>query len=65
MRTCEVLQAVDEWDDAADMIVEREKIIAKLEKFERLASDPNRFFEKGSSSNPLYTALNDCMQQFK
>lgn len=44
------MQAVDEWDDAADMIVEREKVIAKLEKFERLASDPNRFFEKGASA---------------
>ena len=29
------------------MITEREENMAKLEKFERLASDPNRFFEKG------------------
>ena len=61
------MQAVDEWDDAADMIVEREKIIAKLEKFERLASDPNRFFEKGSTSNKSIASIDYTyiMQQFK
>ena len=29
------------------MILRREDLVEKLEKFERLASDPNRFFEKG------------------
>ena len=29
------------------MILQREQIISELEAFERLASDPNRFFENG------------------
>ena len=41
------LQAIDEWEDAVELIIAREELIARLEKFERLASDPNRFFEKG------------------
>ena len=40
-------------------MVEREELIAQLEKFERLASDPNRFFEKGKMcSNPV-SSLSD------
>jgi hypothetical protein len=30
------------------LILSREALITKLEDFERLASDPNRFFEKGT-----------------
>ena len=41
-------QAVDDWEDAAELILQREDFVARLEKFERLASDPNRFFEKGA-----------------
>ncbi|KAK2182071.1 hypothetical protein NP493_368g02075 [Ridgeia piscesae] len=40
-------QAVDEWERVADLIQQRELLLTRLEKFERLASDPNRFFEKG------------------
>lgn len=35
------------WEKATEMILKREELVGKLEKFERLASDPNRFFEKG------------------
>ena len=45
---CVTPQAIDDWEDAADLIIAREEAMAKLEKFERLASDPNRFFEKGN-----------------
>lgn len=38
---------INAWEAATNLIVEREKIIAELEAFERLASDPNRFFETG------------------
>lgn len=39
--------SIDAWERATELIVQRETLIAKLEKFERLASDPNRFFERG------------------
>ncbi|XP_028407068.1 coiled-coil domain-containing protein 87-like isoform X2 [Dendronephthya gigantea] len=41
----EVLQ---HWETAVKLILAREALIMKLEDFERLASDPNRFFERGS-----------------
>ena len=41
-------QAVVDWEAAAELILQREDFVARLEKFERLASDPNRFFEKGA-----------------
>ncbi|KAI0237485.1 Coiled-coil domain-containing protein 87 [Lamellibrachia satsuma] len=40
-------QAVDEWERVTDLIQQRELLLTRLEKFERLASDPNRFFERG------------------
>ncbi|XP_051890112.1 coiled-coil domain-containing protein 87 [Pristis pectinata] len=40
-------QAVETWENAAQLIQERECILSKLEHFERFASNPNRFFEKG------------------
>lgn len=43
-----LLPAIDEWEKAADLIIEREKCIFELENFERTASDPNRFFLKGN-----------------
>ena len=41
-------EAIGWWEQATDLIVQREVILAKLEAFERLASDPNRFFERGN-----------------
>ena len=40
-------QAIVSWEAATQAILERENLITKLEDFERTASDPNRFFEKG------------------
>ena len=40
-------QAIESWERVTEIILQRENLIAKLENFERLASDPNRFFEKG------------------
>ena len=52
-------QGVDDWEDAAELILQQEEFIAKLEKFERLASDPNRFFEKGASRS------NRCFKKYQ
>lgn len=43
-----LFQAIDRWEKVTELILKREDLLAKLEKFERAASDPNRFFEKGS-----------------
>jgi hypothetical protein len=40
-------QVLQQWEIAVKLILAREALIIKLEDFERLASDPNRFFEKG------------------
>ncbi|KAM8972009.1 coiled-coil domain-containing protein 87 [Pelodytes ibericus] len=40
-------KAVEMWEKAVKVIKEREHILAELEMFERTASDPNRFFQKG------------------
>ena len=53
-------KAIEEWEKATELIVEREKCIFELENFERTASDPNRFFLKGhrgSSAARLEEAL--------
>ncbi|XP_065059717.1 coiled-coil domain-containing protein 87-like isoform X2 [Rhopilema esculentum] len=41
------------WEIAASCVVKREELISALEKFERNASDPNRFFGKGSKRSSL------------
>lgn len=41
------LQAIDCWEWVTNLILRRETVLEKLEKFERKASDPNRFFERG------------------
>ncbi|XP_078275980.1 coiled-coil domain-containing protein 87 [Rhinoraja longicauda] len=43
----QVYMALDSWESAVSLIQERECVLFKLENFERFASDPNRFFEKG------------------
>lgn len=42
-----MLQVISAWEAATSLILQREQIISELEAFERLASDPNRFFENG------------------
>ncbi|CAD5115851.1 DgyrCDS4792 [Dimorphilus gyrociliatus] len=63
--------ALDLWEKATELTVERELIVAKLENFERTASDPNRYFERGvrgssvsrlkeaSMRTKFYTQLDD------
>ena len=48
------LQVVETWDSVTSLIVERENLMSKLETFERYASDPNRFFEKGIMGELYY-----------
>ena len=44
--TCERLEtAVALWEAASDAVAAREACILKLERFERQASDPHRFFD--------------------
>ncbi len=55
-----LLPAIEEWEKATDLIVERERQLHELERFEKLGSDPNRFFVKGfrgSSAARLGEAL--------
>ncbi|XP_059161508.1 coiled-coil domain-containing protein 87-like isoform X2 [Physella acuta] len=48
-------EAIEGWEYVSNLILQREKLLIDLEKFERQASDPNRFFHKDSkkSSNRL------------
>ena len=43
-----LFQAIERWEKVTELVLKREDLLAKLEKFERAASDPNRFFEKGT-----------------
>ncbi|XP_072038414.1 coiled-coil domain-containing protein 87-like [Amphiura filiformis] len=52
-------ESIGAWEEASDVILHRESILARLEEFERFASDPDRFFrkgQKGSSVNRLEEA---------
>ncbi|XP_069099173.1 coiled-coil domain-containing protein 87 [Pleurodeles waltl] len=40
-------KAVDAWEKATEVILQREQLLKKLEMFEQTASDPNRFFQRG------------------
>ena len=42
------LQSLVVWEIATEAVLERESLMAKIEDFERTASDPNRFFVKGN-----------------
>lgn len=46
-------ESLEHWEEVTSLIVEREGYMAKLEHFERTASDPNRFFEKGFNGSSL------------
>ena len=41
------MQAIERWELVTELVQKREEFLGKLEKFEKAASDPNRFFEKG------------------
>lgn len=45
--TSNLLPAIEEWEKATNLIVAREKQLFELENFEKLGSDPNRFFMRG------------------
>ena len=47
------LQVISAWESATELIVRREELMVMLENFERVASDPNRFFEKGSRGSSV------------
>ncbi|XP_051976551.1 coiled-coil domain-containing protein 87 [Xyrauchen texanus] len=40
-------EAISAWEQAAQLIQQRELLLFKLEDFERVASNPNRFFQQG------------------
>ncbi|XP_012942801.1 coiled-coil domain-containing protein 87 isoform X2 [Aplysia californica] len=44
-------EAIERWELIAELILQRESLLTRLEKFERQASDPNRFFHKGSKKS--------------
>ncbi|CAH2277403.1 Hypothetical predicted protein [Pelobates cultripes] len=46
-------QAMEMWEKAVNIIQKREEILAELEQFEREASDPNRFFQKGYNGTSM------------
>ena len=47
---------LDLWEAAAQAVLKREAIISELEAFERQASDPGRFFDKGLTYHILYVS---------
>jgi hypothetical protein len=68
-----ISDAIEDWELVTNLIIEREKYIFELETFERYASDPNRFFQKGHRGSSvarleeaqqrdnLYKVLNDLI----
>ncbi|KAL0196119.1 hypothetical protein M9458_009691, partial [Cirrhinus mrigala] len=41
-------EVIAAWEQAARLIQKRELLLSRLEDFEREASDPNRFFQRGT-----------------
>merc|ERR1712013_412172 len=46
-------EVVDHWESVTDLIIQREDLMSNLECFERSASDPNRFFQKGITGSSV------------
>lgn len=46
-------EAITRWEKITELILKREELLSKLEKFERAASDPNRFFQKGQKRSSV------------
>ncbi|XP_070542680.1 coiled-coil domain-containing protein 87-like isoform X2 [Ptychodera flava] len=55
-------ESIEAWEKATEVIIQRETLIAKLESFERLASDPDRFFQKGYRGSSV-ARLNEAKQR--
>nr|XP_006814200.1 PREDICTED: coiled-coil domain-containing protein 87-like [Saccoglossus kowalevskii] len=70
-------ESIEAWEKATEIILQREALIARLESFERLASDPDRFFQKGyrgssvarlqeaKQRSQLYSALDEIDKRVK
>ncbi|XP_043092323.1 coiled-coil domain-containing protein 87 isoform X2 [Puntigrus tetrazona] len=46
-------EAIAAWEQAARLIQKRELLLSRLEDFERKASDPNRFFQRGYKGSSI------------
>ncbi|XP_064199343.1 coiled-coil domain-containing protein 87 [Anguilla rostrata] len=46
-------EAIVEWERTAQLIQQRETVLAQLEQFEKDASDPNRFFQQGYGGSSM------------
>ncbi|XP_026085076.1 coiled-coil domain-containing protein 87 [Carassius auratus] len=46
-------EAIAAWEQAAGLIQKRELLLSRLEDFEREASDPNRFFQRGYNGSSI------------
>ncbi|XP_016390477.1 coiled-coil domain-containing protein 87-like isoform X1 [Sinocyclocheilus rhinocerous] len=46
-------EAIAAWEQAARLIQKRELLLSRLEDFEREASDPNRFFQRGYNGSSI------------
>ncbi|XP_077988772.1 coiled-coil domain-containing protein 87-like isoform X2 [Glandiceps talaboti] len=70
-------ECIEAWEKATGVILHREALISKLEAFERMASDPDRFFQKGYRGSSvarldearqrshLYSALDEIDKKVK
>ena len=60
-------QIIANWEVAAGLIVQRERLLERLEQFERFASDPNRFFTRipplAALTRPAFLASSTNAQQ--
>ncbi|KAK1789504.1 hypothetical protein P4O66_015417, partial [Electrophorus voltai] len=45
--------AIVAWEKATNLIQQREKVMLQLEQFEKVASDPNRFFQREVHISPV------------
>ncbi|KAM4676010.1 LOW QUALITY PROTEIN: coiled-coil domain-containing protein 87 [Discoglossus pictus] len=57
-------KAIRMWEKTATLVKRREELLAKLEMFEREASDPNRFFQKGYEGTGM-ARIKECKERTK
>ncbi|XP_050963361.1 coiled-coil domain-containing protein 87 [Labeo rohita] len=57
-------KAIAAWEQAARLIQKRELLLSRLEDFERKASDPNRFFQRGYHGSSI-ARLEEASQREK
>ncbi|KAJ8029847.1 Coiled-coil domain-containing protein 87 [Holothuria leucospilota] len=48
-----LIESLEAWEVATELILQREAILSNLEAFERFASDPDRFFHKGQRGSSV------------